>query len=200
MKITPVYKTAKFWKWCGIISLALLTLVACSAEESAGTPTPVEFESNVEVVQSLPINVEVPAETAPIEQAEIGTEVEVEASPKPLSKADVLAKYALWEGDPIYENATFLKHSDIPIVADMYFLAETESFNDATVVFQDGQLAWVKLALENSDNVGEAFAEFGITDAGEKARRASEYTHVYEYALVPAFWTQNIKKYPYELD
>lgn len=173
----------KLYKYGGI---ALATLLAIGI---IGNMT--GYEPEKEVVQA-----EKDAEPTVAEPQEVAEQPEL----APLSKSEILAKFPLADGEPTYENGRFEFIGDRSDTADYYILAPSDTFEDASIIFKDGELAAVKLWLNEGDDVGKAFEAFGIADAAEQARRANEFTHVYEYAVIPLYWSQNIEKYPFEMD
>lgn len=118
----------------------------------------------------------------------------------PLSKEEVLAKFPIATGEQAYENGRFLFIEGQSDYADCYWLQPSESFEDARVIFKDGELAAVKLWLKEEGELDKAFEAFGIAHGFVKARRMNEYTYVYEYAIEPMYWSHNIKSYPNETE
>lgn len=124
-------------------------------------------------------------------------EVEEIAEIVPLTKDDVLAKFELDSDIGPYIDAPFIFVGNRKDTADYYALADTDEYRNASVIFKDGEIARVKFIPEGDADPVEILAEFGIT---EKPRKLSGMIASYEVALIPLFWTQNIEKYPFELD
>jgi len=118
---------------------------------------------------------------------------------KPLSKDEVLAKFPLDSDIEPYIDGQFQFVGNRTDTADYYWLAPSDTFEDARVIFKDGEIAALKLWLSEGADVGDAFKAFGIEDAAEKSRK-DEYTNVYEYAIIPMYWTDNIEMYPNEIE
>lgn len=135
------------------------------------------------------------AESAPEKEQVIETNAEESVSP--LSKEEVLAKFALDSDIEPYIDAPFTFVGSRTDTADYYSLADTDKYRNASVIFKDGEIASVKLIPEGNADPAELFAEFGITD---EPRELSGAITAYEVALIPMYWSQNIERYPFELD
>ena len=116
---------------------------------------------------------------------------------KPLSKDDVLAKFPLDSDIEPYIDAPFNFVGNRTDTADYYSLADTERYRNASVIFKDGEIASVKFIPEGSTDPVAILREFGIA---EEPRKLSGAITAYEVALIPLYWSQNIEKYPFELD
>ncbi|MGE7843948.1 hypothetical protein ACQKNX_24580 [Lysinibacillus sp. NPDC093712] len=153
------------------------------------------------ILPDPPADKEITVETEDIEVTEkdskVGTEKpEATKEPKkitPLSKDEVLENF---EVEP-YLNGTFTFVGDRTETADYYSLADTEQFRNASIIFKDGQIARVKLIPGDIKNVDKIFEDFGVKDEPRKLSGAAGF---YEVALIPKYWSQNIEKYPYDLD
>lgn len=116
---------------------------------------------------------------------------------KPLSKDEVLSKFEIDSDTKPYINGQFTFIGNRKDTADYYALADTGQYRNANVIFKDGQIARVKIIPGEGQDVNKLFEDFGITD---EPRKLSGAAGVYEVALIPIFWSQNIEKYPFDLD
>ncbi|MGY3187135.1 hypothetical protein [Lysinibacillus sp. TE18511] len=116
---------------------------------------------------------------------------------KPLTKDEVLSKFEVDSDIKPYIDGQFTFDGNRSDTADYYALADTDKYRNASVIFKDGQIAKVKLIPAENQDVGKLFEEFGIT---EEPRKLSGYAGAYEVALIPMYWSQNIERYPFELD
>lgn len=115
----------------------------------------------------------------------------------PLSKDEVLEIFEVEPSIEPYLDGTFTFVGERTDTADYYSLADTKQFRNASIIFKDGQIARVKLIPNAVENVNKLFEDFGIKDDPRKLSGAAGF---YEVALIPKYWSQNIEKYPYDLD
>jgi len=115
----------------------------------------------------------------------------------PLTKDEVLAKFPIDEDIPPYIDGAFILIGDRKETADYYSLADTDLYRNASVIFQDGAIVSVKFIPEGNTDPAAFIKEFGID---EEPRKVSGYSGFYEVSIIPRFWSQNIEKYPFELD
>ena len=170
----PFYK--RKWFAYTIAILLLLSAIAAFTQES---------EEQAEQ------SVETPTQDVSNEPAE------EEASIKPLTKDEVLAKFPLDSDIGPYIDGQFTFVGSRTDTADYYALADTDRYRNASVIFKDGEIARVKFIPEGDTDPSELLAEFGITD---KPRELSGAIVAYEVALIPLYWSQNIEEYPFELE
>jgi len=116
---------------------------------------------------------------------------------KPLTKDEVLSKFEVDSDSKPYINSQFIFVGNRKDNADYYALADTDRYRNASVIFKDRQIARVKLIPSDEQDVNKIFENFGITD---EPRKLSGAAGTYEVALIPIFWSQNIEKYPFDLD
>ncbi|ASN68123.1 hypothetical protein 8F11_88 [uncultured Caudovirales phage] len=173
-------KTEKPWYKRWQVWLAIIIVVGV-----LGNILPDASEDKKEEV-SVKDTVEEKPETNP-EPAEI----------KPLTKDEVLSKFEVDSDSKPYINGQFIFAGNRKDTADYYALADTGQYRNASVIFKDGQIARVKLIPGEGQDVNKLFEDFGITD---EPRKLSGAAGVYEVALIPIFWSQNIEKYPFDLD
>ena len=141
---------------------------------------------------------ETPKQAIAEDKAEVQAEPAVEeAHIKPLTKEEVLAKFPLVSDEEPYIDGQFTFVGNRTDTADYYAFADTDRYRNASVIFKDGEIARVKFIPEGDADPVEILAEFGITD---KPREISGLTGYYEVALIPMYWSQNIERYPFELD
>jgi len=114
-----------------------------------------------------------------------------------LTKDEVLENFEVEPTTEPYLDGSFTFVGDRTDTADYYSLADNEHFRNASVIFKDGQIVRVKLIPNDAKNVNKLFESFGIKD---KPRKLNGTAGFYEVALIPKYWSQNIEKYPYELD
>lgn len=181
----------KMWKIVGgafavliaisILGGFILDITGYEAESPESTQAPEEVAKASETITPV---------TAEVESPEIS----------PLSKDEILAKFPAATDEESYENGQFQFVGNRTDTADYYWLAPSDTFEDARVIFKDGEIAAIKLWLSEGADVGKAFEAFGIADAAENARKQNDYANVYEYAIIPIYWTQNIELYPNEFE
>ncbi|MFF2793545.1 hypothetical protein [Lysinibacillus xylanilyticus] len=116
---------------------------------------------------------------------------------KPLTKEEVLNKFTIDPDIDPYIDGQFLFDASRKDTADYYALADTDRYRNANVIFKDSQIARVKFIPLNDVKAEDIFIEFGITD---KPRKLGGMAGAYEVALIPMYWSQNIERYPFELD
>ena len=187
----PWYKRKKFWKWAGIsyLSIMLIGIVGGFLLDITGYSDKVEAEQQAQ---------QEAAQAKKVDEKTKPTEVKSEESEvTPLSKEDVLAKFAIDSGVDPYIDSEFIFVGSRTDTADYYSLADTDHYSNASVIFKDGQIARVKLIPGDGQDVNKLFEEFGITD---EPRKLSGVAGAYEIALIPKYWSQNIERYPFELD
>ncbi|KGR87414.1 hypothetical protein [Lysinibacillus odysseyi] len=114
-----------------------------------------------------------------------------------LKKGAVLAKFTIDGNIGPYIDGTFVFTGNRTDIADYYALADTDHYRNASVIFKDDEIARVKFIPEGGTDPAVFLAEFGIYDEPRKLSGAAGY---YEVALIPMYWSQNIEKYPFELD
>ena len=130
-------------------------------------------------------------------EAQAEKPAEKKAPAKPLTKEEVLAKFPLDSENGPYIDGPFIFVGDRKDTADFYLLEDTDRYRNASVIFKNGEIARVKFIPEGDTEPEELLAEFGIT---EEPRELGGMVISYEVALIPMFWSQNIKLYPFELD
>lgn len=181
----PFYKR-KWFPFVAVIILIFALIPSKDEPEKTADNTPQKETQSKEETQ---------AESKPPAKSSAPVEDAVESVP--LTKDEVLAKFELESDDPPYIDAPFIFVGNRKDTADYYLLADTNQYRNASVIFKDGEIARVKFIPEGDTDAGEVLAEFGITD---KPRKLSGAAGAYEIALIPIFWSQNIERYPFELD
>jgi len=188
----------KKWKWIfGVIAfIAALGAVGGYALEQMGYGA----ESTSAEDQAVKEDVEAPETIAENKSEKVVVSASTSAKPaaiKPLTKDEVLAKFPIDEDIPPYIDGAFILIGDRKETADYYSLADTDRYRNASIIFQDGAIVSVKFIPEGNTDPAAFIKEFGID---EEPRKVSAYTGFYEVSIIPRFWSQNIEKYPFELD
>lgn len=181
----PIYRR----KWFPYVAAVILILAIIPSKDDT------EKSAEVEQEQAQPKEKAQQVEEKSEESAQ--EVVEEVAKIVPLTKDEVLAKFALDSDIKPYIDGSFIFVGNRKDTADYYALADTERYRNASVIFKDGEIARVKFIPEGDTDPVEFLAEFGIVD---KPRKLSGRTGYYETALIPLFWSQNIERYPFELD
>lgn len=176
------------WKWIliAVLAVSIVGAILPNDEEKAET-----HEAN------SPVTTEVPHDKSSAKTENKATQKHAADEINPLTKDEVLAKFEVDVDTDPYINGPFLFVGNRKDTADYYVLADTDKYRNASVIFKDGEIAKVKLIPSENQDVEKLFEEFGITD---KPRKLSGAAGAYEVALIPVFWSQNIEKYPFELD
>lgn len=204
----PWYKRWTAWALIVIVVGILGNLLPdASEDEAVETPAatePLTQTKSAEELAAEKANEERAAEReAKIAEVQsVSTEsTEIKAEPvavlKQLTKEAVLAKFTIDGNIGPYIDGTFIFTGNRTDTADYYALADTDQYRNASVIFKDDEIARVKFIPEGGTNPADFLAEFGIYEEPRKLSGAAGY---YEIALIPLYWSQNIEKYPFELD
>lgn len=187
----PWYKRKKFWKWAGISYLAIMLvgIVGGFLMDVTG------YSDKVEAEQQAQQDVTQAKKDVGLDKKKAEKTDKIE--PTPLPKDEVLAKFALDSDIDPYIDGDFSFVGNRTDTADYYSLADTDKYRNASVIFKDGEIASVKLIPSDGQDVNKLFEEFSITD---EPRKLSAAAGAYEVALIPMYWSQNIERYPFELD
>lgn len=185
MNKKPWHKNKTVWKWIGIVFVALF--IIGKFFEFTGISDKVEAQKE-----------EMAEKTSQDNRSKAKDSEESSSSAiKPLTKDEVLNKFAVDSDSKPYIDGTFNFVGSRTDTADYYELADNDKYRNASVIFKDGQIARVKLIPNEGQDVNKLFEDFGITD---ESRKLSGAAGAYEVALIPIFWSQNIEKYPFELE
>lgn len=182
----PIYKRWQFW--LGLV-VALIVLGSI-------LPDPPD-DKKAELVKD---DTEISAKDIEVKTEESVTKEKQEEPAKtiaPLTKDEVLENFEVEPSVEPFIDGTFTFVGNRTDTADYYSLADTKQFRNASIIFKDGQIARVKLIPNAVENVNKLFEDFGIKDDPRKLNGAAGF---YEVALIPKYWSQNIEKYPYDLD
>lgn len=200
------YKNKTVWKWIGISIIAMAILgkffefTGISDKIEAQKEERAEEQSKKETEKATHDTTDRDRDKAKNVKSSMYQEKEDSppAEPtKPLTKNAVLSKFAVDSDSKPYIDGTFNFVGSRTDTADYYELADNDKYRNASVIFKDGQIARVKLIPGEGQDVNKLFESFGITD---EPRKLSGAAGAYEVALIPIFWSQNIEKYPFELE
>lgn len=196
------YKKKVVWKWIGIVFVALCILGAI-------LPEPPEEKSDVKEVVKEPTEqkdknkeIVVTEEEEKVQKdSETTKDLEIKNKPaeiKILTKEEVLKKFEMDADIAPYINKPFIFKDSSTDIADYYALADNDRYRNASVIFKDGQIARVKLIPLNNIKAEILFEEFGISSP--LVNRLPGMAGAFEATPIPAYSSQNIERYPFELD
>lgn len=181
----PIYRR----KWFPYVVVVILIFAIIPSKDDVEESVVVESKQ----AETTEKTQEVSAKSADSTEKEVEEIAEIVL----LTKDEVLAKFELDSDIDPYIDAPFIFVGGRKDTADYYALADTEKYRNASVIFKDEEIARVKFIPEGDTDPVKFLAEFGIVD---KPRKLSGMTGYYEIALIPLFWSQNIERYPFELD
>lgn len=203
-KKKPLVKSWKFWLGL-VVLLGLLGKILPEPPEEKPNESISSFEAdtsqekqNTNINDTKISNSEKGITSQDIKSnKEIIKNTSIDTSDKPLTKDEVLNKFEIDRDIEPYVDQKFIFVGNRTDTADYYALEDNDKYRNASVIFKDGQIARVKLIPEEGQDVNKLFKDFGIS---EEPRKLDGYAGAYEVALIPIFWSQNIERYPFELD
>lgn len=185
-----IWRKLKTWqKWTvGIIAFVLIgNLLGLVLPNS----------NNEEVKQKETVKIE---EVHPVKTKETEDKVQKEIEKlSPITEVEALKRFELDNETKQYPHGLFEFKDGTQETAAFYLFGGGENFSEAIAIFSNGELARVKVWVENESKVYEALAEWGIS-SDEEYSRLNDYGQVYEFAVDDRFYTNNIARLPNEWD
>lgn len=117
----------------------------------------------------------------------------------PITEAKALELFNLDSETKQYPKGLFKFKDGTQETASFYSFLGGENFSEAIAIFLDGELARVKVWVEDESKVYDALAEWGVSSNVEYSR-LNNFVQVYEYAVDDRFSTNNIARLPNEWD
>ena len=178
-----------------LILMLGLILSACSNEESTNsTATNVTQESVEEKVTTDE------KETVDLEDEEVISAEENTDNSIPLTQEEFNQKYELDNEMDQYPNGKFELKDGTVINADDFSYLGGETFDYATAIFFDGQIAHLQLELKDGFSKEAVLNELEFNEGDVEYMPGKINNNIVEIVVDETFADENIKRFPSEWD